>query len=109
MNTNSTIAKAARYYALFSCFAWIDSGTWIKMCPSQSTDLPEAHRRFNTTRWSVILASADAHTGDQKAAEALAQLCRIYWRPIFAFVARRLQSQEDAEDLTQDFFVMVLT
>ena len=79
------------------------------MCPGQSTDVPEAHRRFNTTRWSVILASADVHTGDQKAAEALAQLCRIYWRPIFAFVARRLHSQEDAEDLTQDFFVMVLT
>jgi len=78
------------------------------MCPSQSTDVPEAHRRFDTTHWSVILASADAHTGDQRAAEALAQLCRIYWRPIFAFVARRVHSQEDAEDLTQEFFVKVL-
>ena len=78
------------------------------MCPGQSTDMPEAHRRFNTTRWSVILAYANAHTGDRKAAEALAQLCRMYWRPIFAFVARRVHSQEDAEDLTQDFFVMVI-
>src|SRR5215467_10603470 len=78
------------------------------MCPGQSTGVPEAHPRFSTTRWSVILASADAQTGDQKAAEALAQLCRIYWRPIFAFVARRVHSQEDAEDLTQDFFVRVL-
>jgi RNA polymerase sigma factor (sigma-70 family) len=78
------------------------------MCPSQNTDVSEDHRRFKTTRWSVILASADAQTGDQKAAEALAQLCRTYWRPIFAFVARRVHSQEDAEDLTQEFFVKVL-
>ena len=78
------------------------------MCPSQSTDVPEAHRRFNTTRWSVVLASSDAQTGDQKSAEALAQLCRIYWRPIFAFIARRVHSQEDAEDLTQEFFIKVL-
>ena len=78
------------------------------MCPGQSADFPEGQSRFNTTRWSVILASADAQTGDQKTAEALAQLCRIYWRPIFAFIARRVHSQEDAEDLTQEFFVKVL-
>lgn len=78
------------------------------MCPSQTTDLPENHRRFNTTRWSLILASVNAQTGDQSATDALAHLCRIYWRPIFAFIARRVHSQEDAEDLTQDFFVRVL-
>ena len=77
------------------------------MSPAQSADLPESDRRFNTTRWSVILASVDAQTGDQKAAEALAQLCRIYWRPIFAFVARR-HAQQDAEDLTQDFFLKIM-
>jgi RNA polymerase sigma-70 factor (ECF subfamily) len=79
------------------------------MCPGQSTDLPESPGRFATTRWSVILASVDAREGNQKAAEALAQLCRIYWRPIFAFVARRIRSLEDAEDITQDFFLKILT
>jgi RNA polymerase sigma factor (sigma-70 family) len=39
---------------------------------------------------------------------ALAELCRIYWRPIFLFIARRGYSPEDAEDLTQDFFVRML-
>jgi len=77
--------------------------------PGQTTDLPEPDRHFNTTRWSVILASAEGITGDQRAAEALAQLCRIYWRPILAFVARRVPSQEDAEDLTQDFFLTVMS
>ena len=79
------------------------------MCPGQRTDLPEGNGHFNTTRWSVILASVDGQTGEQRAAEALAQLCRTYWRPIFAFVARRVHSPEDAEDLTQDFFLTVMT
>jgi RNA polymerase sigma factor (sigma-70 family) len=67
-----------------------------------------ASRRFTTTRWSLILSSLDAESGDGKAHEALAQLCRIYWRPIFAFVCRKGHSVPDAQDLTQDFFMMVL-
>lgn len=73
------------------------------------TDPPEGGRCFNTTRWSLILASVDAQIGEDRSAEALAQLCRIYWRPIHAFVSRRVRSQEDAEDLTQDFFLAVIT
>ncbi len=67
-----------------------------------------ASRRFTTTRWSLILSSLDAQSDDKKAREALAQLCRIYWRPIFAFICRQGHSVPDAQDLTQDFFVMVL-
>lgn len=40
--------------------------------------------------------------------DALAQLCQIYWRPIFTFICRRGYAVPDAEDLTQDFFVLVL-
>lgn len=79
------------------------------MCPGQSVDLAEVPGRFNTTRWSVILTSVDSQAGEQQSAEALAQLCRIYWRPIFVFVSRRVHLQEDAEDFTQDFFLKVLT
>src|SRR5947207_11070563 len=64
--------------------------------------------RFTTTRWSVILSCADSGTNEEKARVALAELCRIYWRPIFSFVSRRGHSAQDAQDLTQDFFVMVL-
>jgi len=39
---------------------------------------------------------------------ALADLCRIYWRPLY-FHARRLgNSPEDAEDLTQGFMALAL-
>jgi RNA polymerase sigma factor (sigma-70 family) len=65
-------------------------------------------RVFATTHWSLVLAGANSEGDQQKAAEALATLCRTYWRPIFSYVCRRGYSSEDAEDLTQDFFLMIL-
>jgi RNA polymerase sigma factor (sigma-70 family) len=64
--------------------------------------------RFSTTRWSVVLSCADAESGNELARKALSQLCKTYWRPIFAFICRRGYSIADAQDLTQDFFLMVL-
>jgi RNA polymerase sigma-70 factor (ECF subfamily) len=63
---------------------------------------------FATTRWSVVLASAGSQGEEQKAREALDQLCESYWRPVFAFICRHGHSVADAQDLAQDFFVMVL-
>jgi len=63
---------------------------------------------FVTTCWNLILSGADSKRGDREIRAALAELCRIYWRPIFFFVARRGYSPEDAEDLTQDFFLRIL-
>jgi len=56
----------------------------------------------------VVLSCSDSQAGPQIVRNALTQLCQIYWRPIFAFVSRHGFSIEDAQDLTQDFFVMVL-
>ncbi len=67
-----------------------------------------AHGRFNTTRWSVVLSCVDEDGGMQKMHMALAELCKIYWRPVFAFIRRLGRSPQDAQDLTQDFFVMLL-
>lgn len=64
--------------------------------------------RFHTTHWSLILSSLDSDSGDGEAREALAKICRIYWRPVFAFICRKGHSIPDAQDLTQDFFMMVL-
>ena len=55
-----------------------------------------------------MLSSADGLGDEASAREALGELCRIYWRPIFAFICRRGHNVNDAQDLTQDFFVMVL-
>src|SRR5438067_2117599 len=65
-------------------------------------------RVFATTRWTLVLAGANSEDDQQTAAEALATLCRTYWHPIFSYVCRRGYSNEDAQDLTQDFFLMIL-
>ncbi len=65
-------------------------------------------REFVTTRWSLILSAANLGSDEQKIRDALAELCRTYWRPIFSFVRARGYSVEDAQDLTQDFFVTIL-
>jgi RNA polymerase sigma factor (sigma-70 family) len=62
--------------------------------------------RFCTTRWSAVLLSAQSQASGSQ--EALADLCRIYWYPIYAFVRRHGSSPEDAQDLTQGFFLHLL-
>jgi RNA polymerase sigma factor (sigma-70 family) len=55
-----------------------------------------------------VLACVDSSSREETAHKALAELCKIYWRPVFAFICRRGYSVPDAQDLTQDFFLMVL-
>lgn len=56
----------------------------------------------------MILGGARGETDEEKARTALSHLCRTYWRPVFSFVFRRGFSPEDAQDITQDFFAMIL-
>ncbi|PYJ79237.1 MAG: RNA polymerase subunit sigma-24 [Verrucomicrobia bacterium] len=56
----------------------------------------------------MVLSCADSGSDEEKAHKALAELCKIYWRPVFAFICRQGHSVPDAQDLTQGFFVMVL-
>src|SRR5713101_3327061 len=65
-------------------------------------------RAFATTRWSLVISAGSSESGEQEARDALAELCRTYWRPVFLFVCRRGYSMEDAQDLTQDFFAKIL-
>jgi RNA polymerase sigma factor (sigma-70 family) len=78
------------------------------VAPEIVTEGSRSPDRFSTTRWSVVLACADSAAGEETARKALADLCKTYWRPIFAFICRRGHSVPDAQDLTQDFFLMVL-
>ncbi len=68
----------------------------------------KGHGCFQTTRWSVVLSSAAGLKDDSSVNTALGELCRTYWRPIFVFICRRGYPINEAQDLTQDFFVMVL-
>jgi RNA polymerase sigma factor (sigma-70 family) len=60
---------------------------------------------FTTTHWSVVLTAQ----GESPAAhEALEKLCRTYWRSVYSFIRRQGARPEEAEDLTQGFFVLLL-
>jgi RNA polymerase sigma-70 factor (ECF subfamily) len=60
-----------------------------------------------TTRWSLIRQRV-APGAPSQVDPGLAQICQIYWRPIFTYIYRRGYSAPDAQDLTQDFFLMVM-
>ena len=60
---------------------------------------------LTATHWSVVL---DAQSELRSAREALEKLCRIYWRPIYAFVQRQGISPEEVKDLTQGFLALLL-
>ncbi len=68
---------------------------------------PQGGDRFPPTRWSVIDA---ARSGDSSERErALATLFAAYWKPVYKYVRLRWNRPiEDAQDLTQGFFVELL-
>jgi RNA polymerase sigma-70 factor (ECF subfamily) len=61
---------------------------------------------FAKTHWSVVLAAG--RDDSPEATEALEQLCRTYWYPLYAYLRRRGESEHDAQDLTQGFFAQLL-
>lgn len=63
--------------------------------------------KFLTTRWSIVNAAGGQSSSSARI--ALEELCRIYWQPVYSFVRRRGHEQNTAEDLTQAFFVHILS
>lgn len=61
---------------------------------------------FPLTHWSLILQAGGSQ--EERAAEALNELCRSYWYPLYAYVRRRGFTPEDAQDLTQAFIQSLL-
>jgi RNA polymerase sigma factor (sigma-70 family) len=60
---------------------------------------------FTTTHWSVVL---EAQRPTPEAQAALERLCRTYWRPIYSFARRQGNRPEEAKDITQGFFALIL-
>lgn len=67
---------------------------------------PRAPGKFATTHWSLVVAAADRE--DPSAFEALTNLCRTYWQPIYVYLRRRGKDRDEALDLTQGFFARLL-
>lgn len=67
---------------------------------------PPQNVAFTTTLWSTVM---QAGAGDSPPARAaLERLCTTYWYPLYAHVRRRGHGANEAADLTQEFFVVLL-
>ncbi len=70
---------------------------------------PESSGRadqFHTTAWSLVVAAGQSSA--ESAEAAMSKLCHIYWYPVYVFVRRQGRNEDDARDLTQEFFSRVL-
>src|SRR4051812_2815552 len=69
---------------------------------------PDAARmnQFPTTHWSAVMLARE--TESPAGTAALEQLCRAYWRPLYAAARRQTRDSEEARDLTQEFFARLL-
>lgn len=63
-------------------------------------------KAFEATHWTVVLEAARPSSPSGQL--AFAQLYSDYWHPLYAFVRRRGLSAEEAEDITQGFFVRLM-
>ena len=61
---------------------------------------------FESTHWSMVIAAGQRVSPE--AEQALSELCRKYWLPLYGFVRRRVSDVHEAQDLTQEFFCRVL-
>ena len=64
--------------------------------------------RFPSTNWTLV-ASAARGSAASRGADPLAELCHRYWRPVYVYLRHKGYRADDAEDLTQGFFVHLLS
>jgi DNA-directed RNA polymerase specialized sigma24 family protein len=61
---------------------------------------------FHTTHWTIVAMAAKSQARGGQA--GLAELCQLYWYPLYVFARSHGHSPDDAEDLTQGFFLHLL-
>jgi DNA-directed RNA polymerase specialized sigma24 family protein len=67
----------------------------------------QGNDRFPLTRWSVIDAARSSDGAER--ARAMDTLCAAYWKPVYKYVRLRWnRPADDAQDLTQGFFVQLI-
>jgi DNA-directed RNA polymerase specialized sigma24 family protein len=73
----------------------------------QDTEIGGAGGKFPATRWSAVVAARSADPAERK--RALETIIAAYWKPIYKYVRIRWgKTNEDAQDLTQQFFLRVI-
>jgi len=60
---------------------------------------------FVSTQWTLVRDAVNSKAETEVSSRALAELCRVYWPPIYGYIRRRGYQPSDAQDLTQSFFL----
>jgi RNA polymerase sigma factor (sigma-70 family) len=83
----------------------IETGSTLNAGRPTAQPPPAARgEQFPDTCWAWIREAS----GDD-GREAFGHLCQAYWYPVYCFLRRHGASASDASDITQDFFVHLLT
>ncbi len=90
---------------LFSWIANVPANDQVTSVTGVGSSARNGAVAFTTTHWSVVL---EAQGQSPAAQEALEKLCRTYWRPVYSFIRPEGTGPEQAEDLTQSFFALLL-
>jgi RNA polymerase sigma factor (sigma-70 family) len=101
-----TLAIASRIFVSkrdLICYYRVKHGIFVK--PDHGPPAEDA-ASFHTTRWTIVMRAAQNQTLGGHS--ALTELCRLYWYPLYMFARRRGHSPDDAQDLTQGFFLHLL-
>jgi RNA polymerase sigma factor (sigma-70 family) len=67
----------------------------------QEVSLSDPNPRFATTQWTLVWNAAEQDSPDGP--QALEELMRRYWYPLYSFARKQGLRREDAEDATQEF------
>ncbi len=66
---------------------------------------PDSLSRFSSTCWSLVMNHDPTLP---KSSEALGELCRRYWYPVYAYVRKGGCTPDEAQHITRSFFAELL-
>jgi RNA polymerase sigma factor (sigma-70 family) len=74
---------------------------------ADDTSIGGASSRFPATRWSAIVAARSDDPAERS--RTLEAIVAAYWKPVYKYIRLRWgKSNEDAKDLTQEFFALAI-